>query len=234
MRIVVLLFSAGVLAGMAMPVAAQHVPGSSAPEPAGPAPAEERSALLYTGVGLSRVSADFTNLSDALNMNLLAGAHLPWLPWLSGEAEFSFTVSPGNNHGSRTVMVGATPCTVPPSMLDPNGTPDDCENDGTSVAQPGTTVSQNDLQMTNVGGFLALRTPGKVYAMGRYGYRHVTSSIDEIQDDEIGIAYTLGAGYRWRAGLSKFELVYTRYSEYLDYIGLGVVYGFGASAEERK
>jgi hypothetical protein len=233
MRLVVLLFSAGALAGAAAPVAAQHVPGSPTPEPAGPAPLEERTAVLYTAIGLHQVSTDFTNLSDALNMSVLAGAHLPWLTWLSGEAEFSFTVAPGNNHGGSALNNPGEACIVEPSMLDPDGTPDGC-GQATTTPVPGTTRSQNDLQMTNLGGFLAARTPGPVYALARYGYRHITSSIAEIQEDKTGPAYTVGAGYRWRAGLSKFELAYSHYSEHLDYLGLGVVYGFGASAEERK
>jgi hypothetical protein len=223
MRLSVLLISAA----MASPAMA------AVPEPEGPQPVEEKEAVLYGGLALNRVSADFTNLSEGLNLNVAAGAHLPWLTWLSGEVEFSFTVAPGNNnHGGTTSST--TPCTIPPSTLDPDGTPDGC---GTEVvtATPGATTSRNDLQMTNLGAFLVLRTPGRVYGMGRAGYRYVNTSIDEIQDDdEFGPAYGFGAGYRWRAGLSKFELTFTQYSEHLQYLGIGVVYGFGGSAEDNR
>jgi hypothetical protein len=223
MRLSVLLISAA----MASPAMA------AVPEPEGPQPVEEKDAVLYGGLALSRVSADFSNLSDAYNMNIAAGGHLPWLTWLSGEAEFSFTIVPGNNNHDGTSST-ITPCTVPPSMLDPDGTPDGC---GTEVvtAVPGATASRNDLQMTNLGAFLVLRTPGRVYGVGRVGYRYLNTSIAEVEDDdEYGPAYGFGAGYRWRAGLSKFELMYTRYSEHLEYLGLGVVYGFGGSADDNR
>lgn len=204
--------------------------GAVTPEPQGPEPVEEREAVLYGGLGLSWVSTDFTNLSEALNMSMSGGAHLPWLTWVSGEVEFSFTIAPGNNTAEGTTTT-VTPCTVPPSMLDPDGTPNGCGVPSTT-AVAGATASRNDLQMTNLGGFMVLRTPGRVYAVGRAGYRYVNTSIEEIQEDELGAAYSVGAGYRWRAGLSKFELGYTKYSTYLEYLGLGVVYGFGGSSRE--
>lgn len=203
--------------------------GMDAPAPKA---VEQGNAALYTGLGLSRVSTDFRNLSDAINLQMFAGVQVPVLTWLSGEVDFSFTVAPGNNHGTRNVSTtGGTPCTLPPSMLDPDGTPDGCDAASTEP-EPGTTASQNDLQMTNLGAFAVLRTPGRLFAVARYGYRYVNTSIDEIdEDDRLGMAYSVGAGWRWRAGLSRFELAYTRYSEHLDYLGIGIAYGFGTMPE---
>lgn len=186
---------------------------------------EERRAVTYTGLGLSRVSTAFDNLEDAVNLDLGLGARLPWLGWLSAEADLSFTVVPGENRGPQPcTTTGATP----PSLLDPDGDP------GSTDCAPGAfSRSQNDLQMTNVGAFLVMRTPGRLYLTGRGGYRFINASIDEIQDggDRRGAAYAGGLGWRWGEGLSGIELAYTRYSSQLDYLGLNVAYGFGASSE---
>ena len=204
---------------------------TGAPDSAVP---EERDAVIFAGIGLSKVRADFSNVSDAINLDLAAGAHVPVLTWLSGEIDFSFTVAPGNNHGVQTTMTG-TPCTVPPSPLDPNGTPDGCDPNATTpptaVLVPGTTRSENDLQMTNIGAFAALRTPGRFYVLGKYGYRYINCSLDEIQhgSDQDGWAWSYGAGWRWGVGLAGVELAYTRYSSQLEYVGLALAYGFGAS-----
>lgn len=197
-----------------------------------PISADESEAVLYTGLGLSWVTADFSNLSSALNLDLAVGAHVPRLRWLSGEIDLSFTVVPGENTGARTATTGATACVVPPSTLDPDGTPDGCGTDGVAVTEPGQTRSPNDLQMTNIGVFAAARTPGKVYALGKYGYRYINASIDELHDnDRAGLAYTLGGGYRWGAGLSQLELAFTKYSSQIDYFGVNVAYGFGATPD---
>ena len=220
MRPVVLCLSACALGAAA---------GSARGQVDGAPPAlEERNSIFYAGLGLSSISSDFNNLSNATNLDMLAGAHVPRLTWLSGEMALSFTVAPGNNHGPRSASTGGTPCSVPPSLLDPDGTPDGCDSGATTTADPGATGSQNDLQMTNLGAFAVLRTPGPVFALARYGYRYINTSIAEIQhDDQTGTAYSVGAGYRWGAGLSKFELAYTKYSRHLDYFGLGIAYGFG-------
>lgn len=201
---------------------------------ADPAPkaVEIGNSALYTGLGLTRVSTDFENLSEALNLEAFAGVQVPYLSWLSGEVDFSFTVAPGNNHGTRNVSTaGTTPCTLPPSTVDPDGFPDGCDAANTQAA-PGTTASQNDLQMTNLGAFVVLRTPGKLFVMGKAGYRYLNTSIDEVErDDQTGIAYSVGGGYRWRQGLSRFEAGYMKYSEHLDYLGIGIAYGFGTTPE---
>lgn len=221
------------LAACALAPAAARAAGE---DPAGTDPApkavEIANSALYTGLGLTRVSTDFSNLSEALNLDMFAGIQVPYLSWLSGEVTFSFTVAPGNNHGNENVAVGSgQPCTLPPSTVDPDGFPDGCDVNSTEPA-PGTTASQNDLQMTNLGAFAVLRTPGKLFVMGKYGYRYLNTSIDEIDgSDQTGTAYSFGGGYRWRQGLSRFELGYTRYSEHLEYLGIGLAYGFGTTPE---
>jgi hypothetical protein len=77
--------------------------------------------------------------------------------------------------------------------------------------------------------FAVLRSQGQFYAVGKLGYRFINSSIEEIQegDDKSGTAYAGGGGYRWGKSLSGVELMYTKYSDQIDYIGFNVAYGFG-------
>lgn len=193
---------------------------------------EERDAVVYLGLGGSKVHADFKNVSDAYNIDLVGGAHLPVLTWISGEIDFSFTVAPGNNRGLATrSSTGGTPCIVPPGPLNPTGTPPGCDVNAQAIPLPGQTTSANDLQMTNIGAFVALKTPGRLYALGKYGYRYINCSIPEIQhgSDQDGTAYTYGLGYRFGVGLVGLEAAYTHYSSQLEYYGLSLAYGFGAS-----
>lgn len=223
-----LLGCAAACALLSLPVQAQDE------QPAGgPRIAEEKDSSLYVGLGLSRVETVFSNVSPAWNLDISAGMFLPKLTWLSGELDLAFTVNPGNNKGVEVVSSGGEPCVLPPTLLDPNGTPDGCDVSASLVAAPGTTVSQNELQMTNVGAFVVLRTPGRIYALGKYGYRYINASLPEIQkgDDQYGTAWTGGAGYRFGRTLSQLEIVYTDYSSQLEYWGLNFSYGFGASPD---
>ena len=199
----------------------------------GPRIADERTASLYTGLGLSRVETVFSNVSPAWNLDVTAGMFVPKLTWLSGELDLSFTVNPGNNKGMEVVSSGGTPCTLPPTILDPDGTPNGCDAGAVFTPRPGTTATQNELQMTNIGAFAVLRTPGPVYALAKYGYRYINASLPEIQDgdDQQGTAWTAGAGYRFGRALSQIEFAYTDYSSQLEYWGLNFAYGFGASPD---
>lgn len=198
------------------------------------APQVERQARSFAVIGLSRLSADLDNVGDAVNLDVSLGLRGFW--WLSLEGVASITVAPGSNDGPRSVTVGGTPCTTPPTpVIDPDGTPDGCDpeatEDPTVEPVPGSTASSNRLQTTNFGVFAVLRSPGRVYGVGKYGYRLINSSVPEIQqgDDRMGTAYTLGAGYRWGVGLSSVEVTYTEWSEQLETVGLSLAYGFGAS-----
>ena len=68
------------------------------------------SSATYTGVGANRLSADFDNLEDAINLDAIGGYNLtPALGWgrISAELNLSVTVSPGENQGPPQVT--ATP-----------------------------------------------------------------------------------------------------------------------------
>lgn len=177
-------------------------------------PPEEDVAVTYSGIGLSKVSSKFDNLDDAINLDVALGIRIPTVNWFAAEIALAFTVVPGENKGGRS-------CTTTGGGL---------LGGGSTSCEGGTfTSSNNDLQMNNVGVFAVVRSPGKYYLVGKYGFRYINSSIEEIQqgDDQSGTAYAGGVGYRWGRGLSGVELIYNRYSSQLDYIGFNIAYGFG-------
>ena len=191
--------------------------------PAGTGPQEERTASLFATLGLSHVASNFENLDTAINMDVSVGAALPWpfLDWLGGELDLSFTVVPGKYGGAQRCE------TTPPTVLDP---------DGTTTCEAGVfTQSQNELQMTNLALFGVIRSPGRFYGLGKYGVRAIASSIPEIQEqDRHGVAWALGGGFRFGYGrLSGIELLYSDYSEHLEYLMLGLTHGFGAAPDVR-
>lgn len=198
------------------------------------APLEERTARSFAVIGVSRMGSEFDNLEDAVNLDLSMGLQV--LGWLSVEGAAAITVAPGSNTGPRTVMSGGVPCTSPPTpVVDPDGTPDGCDPSATEppavLAAPGSTASSNRLQTTILAVFAVVRTPGRFYGVGKYGYRTVFSSIPETQegDNRTGTAWSAGLGYRWGVGLSSLELTHTKWSDQLDAVGLSLAYGFGAS-----
>jgi hypothetical protein len=188
----------------------------------GDAPEEERKAVLFATVGLSHVSSPFANVEDAVNMDVSLGAGLPWpyLDWFGAEIALAFTVVPGEYRGARPCEeTGALPPLSPGEV---------------ACAAGFYTRSQNELQMTNLGAFGVLRTPGRFYALGKYGWRYIASSIDEIQEgDRDGPAWAAGAGWRFGYGrLTGLELSYSDYSEQLEMVTLALTHGFGAAPDE--
>lgn len=183
---------------------------------------EEARAISYGGIGLSRVSADFQNVEDATNLELIVGLRVPYFSWISAEIDGSFTVLPGKNGA------GANCRTIPATPPPPLGTGQPAR---TECEAGRFTRTTNEFQMSNIGLFGTVRTPGSLFLVGKYGYRLLNTSIPEIQesDDTDGTAWTAGAGFRWNQGLSGLELTYTDYSEDIDYYSLALAYGFGAS-----
>ena len=201
--------------------AAAHadMPTGTAP---GAASQEEREAGSYFGVGLARATAGYDNVDPALNIDFALGWRLPVARWVSGELDASYTVFPGEYRGARRCE------TTDPSPPPPLGTGDP---GGTTCESGKFTRSENGLQMTNVGVFAAIRSPGRLYGVGKFGYRIVNVSLPEIQDgdDTHGTAWTAGAGFRWSTGLAGAELTYTRVSDDIESVGVNIAYGFGAS-----
>lgn len=185
-----------------------------------PPPEDDDNAVSYSSVGLTRVSADFDNLKEAINLDFGIGIRVPTINWISAEINFSQTIIPGENTGQPSSGLGGGGACG--GLLQPP-----CPSGGGS--QGNNTRTSDDLGMTNLGVFAVLRSPGQFYAVGKLGYRYINSSIPEIQEggDKSGTAYGAGIGYRWGKSLSGVEILYTKYSEQLDYLGFNIAYGFG-------
>lgn len=170
---------------------------------------ERNESVTYSGIGLARVSTDFENLKDAVNLNFSIGFRVPTIDWIGAELELSTTVIPGENE--TTSQQGGSNCG---GVLQP-------------PCPSGDTQSGNDLQTNSAAVYAVLRSPGKFYGMAKYGYRYLNTSIDELQDNRSGSAWGVGAGYRWGSTLSGVELYYTRLTPDVTFMGFALAYGFG-------
>lgn len=181
--------------------------------------------VTFSGGGLSKVSADFKNVKDAVNLDAVIGFRIPTVQWFSVELNISQTVVPGDITAA-CVPRNATPGTpagpggIPPATP---GTPAvTCSGTDTS------TDNRQDFQAFVFGAFASVRTPGKFYGLGKIGYRTVNSSLDEHQEERSGSSYGVGVGYRWDPRSQKgAELVYTKHGDLFDGIGFNINYGFG-------
>lgn len=106
----------------------------------------------------------------------------------------------------------------------------------------GTTVSSGDVSgsgrhfsLQHGAVFGVLRSPGIVYGLGRIGYQYINTGLDQFNGKHSGVAWSAGAGWRIRHDSAVgAELLYTRVSNGLDYWGLRLNYGFGASKETAR
>jgi hypothetical protein len=177
--------------------------------------AHHSESVTYSGIGLTRVTTDFDNLKSAVNLNFVLGFRVPTFDIFGAEVEIGTTVIPGERKDIPQCSSGGGPL-----------------GGVTTQNCPGKyTQSQSDLQMNNIGVFGVLRSPGRFYAMGKYGYRYLNTSIDELSQNRSGAAWGLGGGYRWGESLSGVELFYTHFSQDVKYMGFSIAYGFGGSHE---
>ena len=83
--------------------------------------------------------------------------------------------------------------------------------------------------------FGVLRSPGIVYGLGRVGYEYLSTGLDELSGHHSGAAWSLGGGWRFRPqSAAGAELLYTHVSNGVDYWGLRISYGFGASKKPEE
>lgn len=173
-------------------------------------PAKRHESVTYSGIGLTQVSTSFDNLKSAVNLGITLGFRVPTFDIFGAEVEIGTTIIPGERKDIPQCTSGGGPL-------------------GGTVTQncPGKyTQSQNELQMNNIAVFGVLRSPGRLYGMGKYGYRYINSSIEELQENKSGSAWGLGAGYRWGESLSGVEAFYTHFSPDVKYLGFSIAYGF--------
>lgn len=178
----------------------------------------------YQSIRLTAVESDFDNLDTAINLGFTLGIRIPGLQRiLAAEIDISSTLIPGENAGPGPLF-GGNDGGDDGGILGGlggllGGGGDGGGNGGGSSAN--NTSDGDDLRLNAIGIFLAGRTPGRFFGTGRIGYRFVESSINEINDEQSGEAYSAGIGYRYgKFGL--VELLYTQYTDDLDFITLAV------------
>ncbi len=174
------------------------------------------SSATYTGVGASRLGADFDNLKDAYNLDAIGGYNIvPSQPWgrISAELNLSVTVAPGKNQGP------AQTTTTPGGggVLGGGGS--------TTTEQGKFTQSSNDLQTFIFTLQGVYRSPGRFYGIGSVGFGLTNTSIEEIQDNgSTGFSFGGGAGFKFGEETAAVEVLYMRVSEDLQTIGIRFIY----------
>ncbi|MFA5939901.1 MAG: hypothetical protein WC809_11155 [Sinimarinibacterium sp.] len=204
------------------PAATETIPvKTDADEPKRDDEDRDDESVTYSGIGLSRVTTDFDNLKDAVNLDFTLGIRVPNLNWISAEINGSVTIIPGENRGGGGI-IGGDPgnCTSENPPLPPGCTP---ASEGEQV-----TNTSDDFQMQLLGAYLVLKSPGRFYASGKVGYGYQVTTVQEIDErDRSGAVYTAGLGWRYGKDLGGVELVYSRLLGGVDAIGFNVSYGFG-------
>lgn len=188
---------------------------------------KERESITYSGIGIAAASTDFDNLKDAINLSAAIGFRIPTQRIFSVELEIATTVIPGENSGAAPLLGGGDGGGN--GGLPIVGGGDGGDNGGNNGGgNQRLTRTGNDLQMNNIGIYLVARSPGRFYAMGKYGYGYTNNNIPELQEKRSDTAYGAGLGYRWNPDtLSGVELYYTRFNDEIDYAGFQISYGFG-------
>ena len=168
--------------------------------------------VFYSGLGLERVSTDFDNLGEATNLQAVLGFRIPTATWFGLEIDIGQTIIPGTyrdpDPGSPALPPGCggalNPCTTPARPAEKGAF------DGAG----------DEFGMQALGIGLVLKSTGRFYVTGRYGYRYIATSNDTINEKRSGNGFGAGVGYRWGRGLSGVELSYKQLAEDVDSIGL--------------
>ena len=190
-----------------------------------PPPDDDDVSVTYSGLGVTRVSTDFDNLGEAINLQLILGFRIPTVPWFGVELDFQSSVIPGENEGVPASPIlggggGGTPCIGGIPDLPPGCTVGGGGGGGGGAPSGNFTNDPDEFGMNAAGLSAVLRSTGRFYAMGRYGYRYVQTSIEELNEKRSGTAWGLGVGYRWSKSLSGVELGYHQLTSEMDYLGL--------------
>ncbi len=165
--------------------------------------------VFYSGMGVGRVGTEYVNLGEAINLEGVIGFRIPTAPWFGLEIDLGQTIIPGENKpvGSGTPISNCSGLNQSLGLCTPGG------------SDPAT-FDPDDLAMQSLGLSLALKSTGRFYVTGKYGYRYILTSIDEINDNRSGNGFAAGVGYRWGRGLSGVELGYKQLAEDVESIGL--------------
>lgn len=165
--------------------------------------------VFYSGFGLARVGTDFINLGEAINLEGTMGFRIPTLPWFGIELDIAQTIIPGEN---KPVSAG-TPISNCSGLNQSLGL---CTPGGSDPA----TFDPDEFGMQALGISAAFKSSGKFYVTGKYGYRYIATSIDELNEDRSSNGFVFGVGYRWGRGQSGIELDYKQLAEDVESVGL--------------
>jgi hypothetical protein len=168
--------------------------------------------VFYSGLGIDRASSDFDNLGEATNLQAVLGFRIPTVKWIGLEIDLGQTLIPGDYRDPRPAQPAGPSCNPIPT---PGcGTP-------AQPAEEGAFDPEGDeFQMSALGLSLALKSTGRFYVMGRYGFRYLATSIEPLNDDRSTEGFGAGVGYRWGRGMSGVELSYKELGEHVEALGL--------------
>lgn len=162
--------------------------------------------VFYSGLGIERVSTDFDNLGEATNLEGVLGFRVPTVPWVGLEIDIGQTLIPGEYRDPRPATQSCSPVVTP------------------GCGQPAEVGAYDnggeEFGMQALGLSLALKSTGRFYVTGKYGYRYIATSNDTINENRSGNGFGVGLGYRWGKGLSGVELGYKQLAEDVESIGL--------------
>jgi hypothetical protein len=165
--------------------------------------------VFYSGFGVGRVGTDFVNLGEAINLEAVMGFRVPTLPWFSLELDISQTIIPGENKP----VSSTTPISNCSGL-----------NQGLGLCTPGgndpATFDRDEFGASALGISAAFKSGGRFYVAGKYGYRYIATSIQELDDDRSGNGLAFGVGYRWGKGQSGVELGYKQLADDVESVGL--------------
>jgi hypothetical protein len=170
--------------------------------------------VFYSGIGIDRVSSDFDNLGEATNIEAVLGFRIPTAPWIGLEIDLGQTIIPGEYRDPRPAQP-AQPIGCGGPLAPPCTTPAQPAEDGAFDS------AGDDFAMQALGIGLVLKSTGRFYATGKYGYRYLITNNDTLDElDRTSTGLGLGLGYRWGRGLSGVELGYQELGDDVESIGL--------------
>ena len=180
----------------------------------GAPPVEDELSTTYSSIGLQKLAFKLpgADVKDAVNLDItMIGFRIPPAPWFAVELNLGFTMIPGQISSSTGGTAG-----------DPFP---GCVVTNTCSGASGSN-NQADLSATSAGVFGVLRSTGSVFAMGKLGYRYLTTNIDGFPPDRSGNAWGAGIGYRWNKKGSYAEFGYTHYNADIHAIGFSLSYSY--------
>ncbi|MGH6961098.1 MAG: hypothetical protein ACREE7_11485 [Dongiaceae bacterium] len=162
--------------------------------------------VFYSGFGIDRVTTDFDNLGDAINLQAVMGFRIPTVPWFGVEIDIGQTIIPGTYRDPRPAGPPCTPVATP-----------GC---GVPAENGAADAGGDEFGMQALGLSLAFKSSGRFYVTGRYGVRYIATSNDAVNENRSGNGLGLGVGYRWGRGQSGVELAYKQLAEDVESVGL--------------